>query len=103
MIHSLLLSAALAAAGERPEPAREAAQEKGWTVPGGASQGVKACHEDIERFCKDVEPGEGRLGRCLLRNKKKLSRRCRRWARHGGAAHEDASLRELDKKPGLPN
>lgn len=77
--------------------AKEAKEDAARTVKGGASRGVKACHEDIEKRCKGVEPGEGRLGECLKANKAKLSKKCRRWARHGGAAHEDEALTDIDR------
>jgi quercetin dioxygenase-like cupin family protein len=75
----------------------ERAEDAARTVPGGASKGVEACHEDIERFCKGVKAGEGRLGACLKAREKELSDRCLRWASHGGATHAAAALfREID-------
>lgn len=80
-----------------PKPAHELAEDKARTVPGGASKGIKACHADIERFCRKIKPGEGRLGACLKTNVKKLSKRCRKWASHGGVAHIDEALaRDID-------
>jgi hypothetical protein len=64
---------------------------------GGASKGVKACHEDIERFCAKVEPGDGRLGRCLERNRRKLSSACRRFVLHGGKEHSSKAFLEIDQ------
>jgi hypothetical protein len=75
----------------------EAAENRARTVEGGASKGVEACHADIERFCKGVEPGGGRIGKCLKKNKKKLSKRCLTWARHGGPSQVDEALLEIDK------
>jgi hypothetical protein len=34
------------------------------------------CKEDIQKFCKDVKPGEGRIIKCLMDNKDKLSAGC---------------------------
>lgn len=106
MIAALLLAvsvASLAQAQDAAMPARqaetrhEAGENKARTVPGGASKGVKACHGDIERFCKGVVLGEGRLGACLAANAKKLSKRCRLWAAHGGKSHvEEALARDID-------
>jgi hypothetical protein len=48
---------------ERHKQAREHAQ--------------KACHDDVQKFCKDVDPGEGRIVRCLEEHEKSLSERCR--------------------------
>lgn len=98
MIKLGLVLATLAFAGSAPS-SREAAQDKARTVPGGASKGVKACHEDIERFCKGVVPGEGRLGACLKGHKAELSKPCARWTRHGGEAHVDEAFKDLDKGP----
>ena len=83
----------------KPENAQkhEAAEDKARAVPGSPSKGLKACHDDIEQFCDKVIPGEGRIGRCLVANRKKLSKSCLRWASHGGKPHIDASLLEIDK------
>jgi hypothetical protein len=35
------------------------------------------CDDDLERFCANVEPGEGRLLNCLEKNEKKVSQRCK--------------------------
>lgn len=86
---------------QAPQAAKhEAAEDKAKTVPGGASKGVKACHVDIERWCKDVKPGEGRLGACLYGRVKHLSKKCRRWASHGGEEQiKEALIRDLDGPP----
>ncbi|GFR44890.1 hypothetical protein Agub_g6234 [Astrephomene gubernaculifera] len=39
---------------------------------------AEACRTDVDNFCKDVEPGEGRVHKCLRDNRKKLSDSCRR-------------------------
>ena len=94
-----VLSFAGAALAQEPkqDPKHEAAEDKARTVPGGASKGVQACHEDIERWCGSVKPGAGRLGACLKKNARKLSKECRRWTRHGGWSHVDRAFKELDK------
>lgn len=61
------------------------------------SKGVESCRKDIERFCKGVAPGEGRVGTCLHEHFKKLSKTCRRFAGHGGPDHRLESLRDIDK------
>jgi len=108
MIRFLIIIAALASVGHAQEPQKpaaeaerhETAEDKARTVAGGASKGVKACHADIERWCKKVKPGEGRLGACLKAKAKKLSRSCRRWAAHGGEKSiEEALARDIDGPP----
>jgi hypothetical protein len=36
-----------------------------------------SCREDISRFCSDVSPGEGRIGRCLAAHRSELSPVCK--------------------------
>ena len=35
------------------------------------------CKDDLEKFCSSVQPGEGRLLKCLEENEKKVSDRCK--------------------------
>jgi hypothetical protein len=35
------------------------------------------CMDDLEKFCANIRPGEGRLLTCLDKNKKKVSKRCK--------------------------
>jgi hypothetical protein len=110
MIHiALILAAAVtcsaqpgAKTGQAAADSHEAAENKAWTVEGGASKGVLACHDDIESFCKAVKPGRGRLGKCLKKNDKKLSKDCRAWLEHGGKAHVDRAYQELDESGKAP-
>lgn len=108
MIRILIIAAALtsiAHSQERRNPSSEAdrhekSEDKARTVKGGASMGVKACHADIERWCKTIEPGEGRLGACLKARSTRLSKSCRRWASHGGEnAIEEDLTRDIDGPP----
>jgi hypothetical protein len=34
------------------------------------------CDEDLEQFCRNIAPGEGRLLECLKKNNAKLQKRC---------------------------
>ncbi len=36
-----------------------------------------ACNGDIEKFCKEVKPGKGRIIRCLKENESQLSGECK--------------------------
>lgn len=106
MLHAMVLTVALASVGycrqahQKPaegQPEHEKTEDKTRTIPGGASKGVEACHADIDRWCKKVKSGEGRLGACLSANSKKLTKRCKRWASHGGTAHMvEAFARDID-------
>ena len=44
--------------------------------PIGGKAGEGACHDDVERLCKDVQPGEGRILECLKSNQKDVSKGC---------------------------
>jgi len=37
----------------------------------------QACEGDVEQHCKDVQPGQGRMVRCLRNNESKLSASCK--------------------------
>ena len=39
--------------------------------------GLGACQPDVEKLCKDVKPGEGRIARCLKQNEANLSPACK--------------------------
>ncbi len=105
LIPLVLLFAAFAHSQAPEAPAEgdakhETTENKKRTVPGGASKGIKACHFDIDRWCKAVKPGQGRIGACLQGHIKDISKSCRRWASHGGKEHvEEALIRDIDGAP----
>ena len=37
----------------------------------------EACKGDVDQYCKDVKPGQGRIGKCLKQNEAKLSPACK--------------------------
>lgn len=37
----------------------------------------RPCKDDVAKYCGDVEPGEGRIARCIAKNKDKFSPECR--------------------------
>jgi hypothetical protein len=42
-----------------------------------AKETHKACADDIDKFCKDVQPGKGNIGKCLKEHKSELSPECK--------------------------
>lgn len=60
-------------------------------------KGIIACKKDMRRFCKNVQAGDGRIGKCLYDHLESLSKVCQTYASHGGTGHELESLQELDK------
>ena len=48
----------------------------------------QACAADITQFCSGVEPGQGRIVRCLRDNEDKLSQSCKD-ARAAARSHKD--------------
>lgn len=52
-----------------------AAAEK---VKGKLEAVAAACKDDAAKFCPGIEPGEGRILKCLLEHKEELSEPCRK-------------------------
>lgn len=42
-----------------------------------AKEAHEACTDDVQKFCKEVKPGAGRIVKCLRENEKQLSPECR--------------------------
>ena len=38
----------------------------------------KACADDVDKFCQNVEPGKGRMAGCLKEHKSELSAECQK-------------------------
>jgi len=38
--------------------------------------GYEQCSQDIEKFCADVEPGQGRMYKCIKKNETALEAKC---------------------------
>lgn len=47
----------------------------------------EACHDDVERLCKDVKPGGGRIRECLRAHSRELSAGCQAAIREARAHH----------------
>ncbi len=56
---------------------------------GKRHQGTEACKADVEKFCKDVSPGEGRIVACLKSHEPELSEACKA---EKGKAHSDPKM-----------
>jgi hypothetical protein len=82
----LLPAAAAAAAGDTTHAGMKEGPEQ---------KAAAACRADLERLCKDVEPGESRVS-CMKAHKDELSPECR--AMMGGKAGRKAKK----KKPAVP-
>ncbi len=52
----------------------------------------QACQGDVEKLCKNVEPGDGRIARCLKENQQQVSAQCK------STLEEAKSKREQTKK-----
>ncbi len=54
------------------------AQTAGPNAPKPAATAKRGpCHYDIQKFCKDVQPGAGRVQQCLTQHEAELSAACR--------------------------
>ena len=63
-------------------------------APGGALQ--QDCGADVQRFCRAITPGEGRVVACLISHSDKIAPRCRLTAFLAGKALADNLVR-LDR------
>jgi Cysteine rich repeat len=66
------LSASLALYAQNP-----GGQNPGQNRPRGEGQGQGVCQADRQRFCANIQPGQGRIAQCLNQNKAQLSAPCR--------------------------
>lgn len=56
------------------------------------TQAKEACREDAEKFCKDIQPGEGKIVRCLKEHEASLSEKCRNVPFMKGTFHHEAHV-----------
>ena len=68
-------------------------------VASAAEKGIvetfkEGCKADLETYCKDVKPGDGRLLACLYANSDKLSGRCE-YAVYDAASQLERALTAL--------
>jgi len=63
---------------------------------GAAAEGAKpreACRADVERLCKGIEPGGGRLRECLKAHRSAFSQECRAALRSAHARRQAAKAK----------
>lgn len=53
-------------------------------------RGERACGDDAMRLCGDVEPGQGRVAKCLTENESSLTPACQAWIGETRDKLEDA-------------
>jgi len=68
-------------------------------VASAAEKGIvetfkEGCKADLETYCKDVKPGDGRLLACLYANSDKISARCE-YALYDAASQLERALTAL--------
>jgi hypothetical protein len=81
-----------------------------WSMPHLVHAQLAGCNEDIQKFCKDVKPGEGRIIACLKQHEAELSEGCKHasqtkhghmpWAGPGAACKGDVQKFCKDVQPG---
>ena len=79
----------------------------GYTVNGSAQE-ANPCSADLNKFCKDVKAGEGRIAACLENNQTQLSPACKNHLdkvtkeakKMGGDCYDDIMLFCPVTKPG---
>lgn len=65
-----------------------------WAEKGPVETFVEGCKKEIETYCKDVTPGEGRVLACLYARSDKLSGRCE-YAIYDAAAQLERAVAAL--------
>jgi hypothetical protein len=70
------------------------ATEHGQTSQGPIETFLEGCKKELETYCKDVTPGEGRLLACIFAYEDKLSTRCE-YALYDSAAQLERAIGAL--------
>lgn len=59
----------------------------------------ETCKEDIEEFCKEVQPGEGRMMQCLKKHEEHISKKCQNALQeHQDKMHDMKEMKERQEK-----
>lgn len=100
-VSALLIASALSAMVRAAEPAAPATPA---TPPAAAEQRPVftpgPCYEDVQKLCKDVKPGGGRIATCLKEHEGELAPGCRelaQFARDRVAKFYDACETDVQK------
>jgi hypothetical protein len=88
--------------------ARAQSVSEGTKPAPAAGKRANPCNDDVQKFCKDVKPGAGRLHQCLGQHEAELSAACRdarqqakaRVERFQQACQADVQKYCKDVKPG---
>ena len=48
------------------------------------SYAVNECRDDLNKYCSDIQPGQGRLLNCINKNEKNVSKRCKEAMKETG-------------------
>jgi len=73
------------------------------TAPALAKDGsdpFAACHQDMQRLCGDVKPGEGRIIKCMMDNEARASAGCA--ALIAKKREKEANVQQTHGQPGKP-
>jgi hypothetical protein len=65
----------------------EQGRKRGAAAKQRGEEFAEACKADAEKVCKGVQPGEGRVLRCLVEKKDQVSPACRQKIEEGERAH----------------
>ena len=61
---------------EQPEQLSEACRAALQSISQRMTRFGEACGPDIQEYCADVEPGGGRVGKCLIEHRADISSAC---------------------------
>ena len=66
----------------------QACKDHGKTVKAELEKAHEACKGDVEKLCKDVKPGDGRILHCLKEHEQQVSSGCKNTLQEAKSKHE---------------
>jgi hypothetical protein len=63
----------------------------------GKTPASSPCSDDIQKYCSDVTPGEGRLAKCMKKHASELSSGCKEYGKKYKKEHPEIE-KELSSK-----